>query len=144
MPVPDQAPGQRISANSQRPVTGPVPEQPEQDRSPDLELVCESGAKPGEAFALSPVRSLLGRQEPSSNFLPDIDLAGQEDGLERCTVSRLHAEIVRATQGYLVVDLGSSNGTTVNGQRLNRGEKRLLTEGDLLTIGQVALRLRVR
>ena len=122
----------------------PVPEQPAVKHFSELELVCEQGAMPGKVFSLSPVRTLIGRQDQAAGLMPDIDLASQEEGLEQCTVSRLHAEIARSARDYIVVDLGSSNGTTVNGQRLNQGERRLLAEGDLLAIGQVALRIRAR
>jgi adenylate cyclase len=53
--------------------------------------------------------------------------------------SRNHAEIFRAREGkYLVTDLGSINGTWVNGRRLSA--PRNLQEGDIVVIADVALR----
>ena len=46
--------------------------------------------------------------------------------------SRRHAEIVQEGATYLVVDLGSTNGTELNGRRITR-EK--LADGDRITIG---------
>ena len=50
------------------------------------------------------------------------------------SVSRKHAEIVRLAEGYLLRDLGSQNGTFVNGQR---SQEALLSEGDTVAIGDV-------
>jgi hypothetical protein len=48
------------------------------------------------------------------------------------TVSRRHAELVLRDGAWHVVDLGSSNGTYVNGRRVNDAEVRA---GDELTLG---------
>ena len=53
--------------------------------------------------------------------------------LNHPSVSRVHTNIERTTQGHLIRDLGSSNGTFVNGQRL-RGAVRL-QKGDVIQIG---------
>lgn len=48
-------------------------------------------------------------------------------------VSRYHAEIERRGDDFYVIDLGSSNGTTVNGEKL-KGEK-LINSGDQIVLG---------
>lgn len=48
------------------------------------------------------------------------------------TVSRKHARISRSADAYYLEDLGSMNGTYVNGEKLREGEKRLL--GDHMRI----------
>src|SRR4051812_18970558 len=48
-------------------------------------------------------------------------------------VSRYHAEIESRADGFWVIDLNSSNGTTVNGERLF-GEKPL-NDGDRIVLG---------
>jgi DNA-binding NtrC family response regulator/pSer/pThr/pTyr-binding forkhead associated (FHA) protein len=53
-------------------------------------------------------------------------------------VSRQHARLVLAPEGLLFEDLGSKNGTIVNGQRVQRT---LLRPGDELALGPVTLRL---
>lgn len=55
------------------------------------------------------------------------------------TVSRRHARIARVAEGYGIADLGSGNGTLVNGRRIT--EPRLLESGDRLQLGRVALEL---
>ncbi len=53
------------------------------------------------------------------------------------TVSRTHAEVRRQGDGFEVVDLGSRNGTRVNGYGITRQR---LADGDDLLIGAVPLR----
>lgn len=54
------------------------------------------------------------------------------------TVSRRHAELVHTAQGLTVRDLGSSNGTFVNGIRVAEMRVR---DGDVVTFGKVAFKL---
>lgn len=49
--------------------------------------------------------------------------------------SSQHAEIRPSGQGYTVTDLGSMNGTYVNGQKLERNMPRMLMPGDTIQIG---------
>jgi ABC-type multidrug transport system ATPase subunit len=65
---------------------------------------------------------------------PDNDLIVNDLG-----VSRKHAELRRTPTGrYEIVDLGSHNGTYINGARVDRKE---LTEDDLVSIGHSTFRL---
>jgi EAL domain-containing protein (putative c-di-GMP-specific phosphodiesterase class I) len=52
-------------------------------------------------------------------------------------VSSLHAELVQAGEGYVLRDLGSTNGTFVNGERT---EQRWLRPGDIIHIAEEELR----
>jgi adenylate cyclase len=54
------------------------------------------------------------------------------------TVSRRHAELVHAGDGLTVRDLGSSNGTFVNGSRISESHA---ADGDVVTFGKVAFNL---
>jgi hypothetical protein len=51
-------------------------------------------------------------------------------------VSRRHAELRRGEKGYLVVDLGSTNGTMVNGTLV---KERWLSDGDEIVVGDTRL-----
>ncbi len=54
------------------------------------------------------------------------------------TISRRHASLERAGEQVTVRDLGSSNGTFVNGQRVEAG---VLAPGDTVTFGKVSFRV---
>jgi pSer/pThr/pTyr-binding forkhead associated (FHA) protein len=51
-------------------------------------------------------------------------------------VSRFHAELRAGADGLVVVDVGSVNGTWVNGQALTRGQDHALQAGDVVQLGQ--------
>ncbi len=56
--------------------------------------------------------------------------------LAQQAVSRNHARISRDGTLFFLEDLGSSFGTQINGQKLPKGEKRLLRNGDVIAIAQ--------
>jgi signal transduction histidine kinase len=62
--------------------------------------------------------------------------AGNAVQLQDSEVSRRHAEIRPAAAGFLVADLKSSNGTFVNGRRVERAE---LAGGDQIQVGRSLL-----
>jgi len=65
---------------------------------------------------------------------PDNDIVISDLG-----VSKQHAELRRSPDGrYSITDLGSHNGTYVNGTRVSQQE---LNEGDIITLGHVTFRL---
>jgi FHA domain len=58
--------------------------------------------------------------------------------LSNCTVSRRHARLVHRDGTWILQDLESTNGTTVNAIRVGRCE---LRPGDLVTLGSERLRI---
>lgn len=65
---------------------------------------------------------------------PDVELP-----LPFPALSGLHARLTRPTDGWQIEDLGSTNGTQVNGLRLAPGEVRAVTPGAQLALGEVTL-----
>jgi pSer/pThr/pTyr-binding forkhead associated (FHA) protein len=64
---------------------------------------------------------------------------GADAILADATISRAHAAIgYEASAGFFVQDLGSTNGTLLNGERQKRGA---LSHGDTIQIGKLALRV---
>jgi pSer/pThr/pTyr-binding forkhead associated (FHA) protein len=51
---------------------------------------------------------------------------------------------VAGSRRYQLIDLGSANGTYVNGERLEPHVPRLLRQGDRLRLGRVVLEFRIR
>lgn len=56
-------------------------------------------------------------------------------------VSRNHAALIREKDQLLVRDLGSTNHTYLNGQRLSDNRKYALRDGDEVTLGKLTFRL---
>jgi ABC-type multidrug transport system ATPase subunit/ABC-type multidrug transport system permease subunit len=79
-------------------------------------------------------RIVLPGGELSIGRLPDNDVV-----IDKEAVSRHHAQILAAEGGYQIVDLGSKNGTQLNGERF-RGDSRWLSNGDTIVIGGEPLR----
>jgi pSer/pThr/pTyr-binding forkhead associated (FHA) protein len=61
--------------------------------------------------------------------------------IAEATISRTHVRIRREDGRFLVEDLGSTNGTQLNGQRVGRAE---LHDGDELRMGKLELRLEIK
>lgn len=83
----------------------------------------------GKEWPLGGDRSVIGR------------LAGSEVELQDPGASRRHAEIRRRGDEYVLVDLGSTNGTLLND---NPVKEATLSDGDRITIGRTVLEFRRR
>ena len=79
-----------------------------------------------------------GKVWESNNVLRAGRLANLEVILEDTSVSRRHAEIRRTSKGLRLRDLGSTNGTFLNGTRLGPGEWPI-HHNDILRCGNVTL-----
>jgi pSer/pThr/pTyr-binding forkhead associated (FHA) protein len=88
-------------------------------------LVSVRGPNVGARFLLDKELVTVGRHPESDIFLDDI------------TVSRRHAEFRRTESTFLVADVGSLNGTYVNGTRTEGQE---LVHGDLVQVGKFRLK----
>jgi len=79
--------------------------------------------------------NLYGKELKSYAFDQDVVRIGREPDCDICLpprgVSRLHAQIRRETDGFRITDAGSSNGTQVNGVKVNEC---LLQSGDSILI----------
>ena len=53
------------------------------------------------------------------------------------SISSKHAKLTRTPEGFTIEDLGSKNGTFVNGEKVT--EKRMLADGDLIRLGKVIM-----
>jgi serine phosphatase RsbU (regulator of sigma subunit) len=91
-------------------------------------LVTVKGPNLGQRFALERDGTLIGRQPDAAIYL------------ESLAISRQHARVACEGGSWFVEDLGSSNGTFVNGARVHA--RTPLTERDLLQIGPFVLSLR--
>jgi len=125
VPPPVEAGGTRVFESPQAvpdpqaaELTGVVPLPP----PPTPRAVLTSG---GHRFELVDGVAVVGRTK-------DCDVTLADDA----SVSRRHAEIRPDGRSFWIADLGSTNGTEVNGKRVSRLE---LRSGDRITIGQTTL-----
>ena len=96
-----------------------VPE-PEPEPEPERATVRFGGRE----HAITGERAVLGRSRECELRVADLN------------VSRRHAEIRREDGAYWIVDLGSMNGTLVNGKQV---ERRRLDDGDRITLGSTEI-----
>ena len=82
---------------------------------------------------------VIGRAFPGASNNPDIDLSefeAQPNG-----VSRRHLKLIKEDGMLKAVDLGSTNGTYLNGIQLQPDRPRIVRLGDLLCLGRLVLKL---
>jgi predicted component of type VI protein secretion system len=92
-----------------------------------LVVVRSTSLEPGHAFETGPVAVTIGRSGENTAVLAGDDFA-----------SARHARVESQRDGVWILDLGSTNGTWVNGERMD-GRHRL-RPGDVVRIGQTELR----
>jgi pSer/pThr/pTyr-binding forkhead associated (FHA) protein len=88
-------------------------------------LVMRSGPNPGKAFDLSADTISIGRESTNDIVIQDSE------------ISRNHARITRRGAGFLLEDLGSTNGTFINRQQVS--SPRALVPGDEVGFGENVL-----
>ncbi len=92
-----------------------------------VELRILKGSRAGESFALEDGHTVVfGRGSEATHRIQDP------------SISRRHCQICNTTSGLIISDLGSSNGTFVNSQRVTSA---LLNLGDCVMIGQNEIRI---
>ena len=79
----------------------------------------------GKTWRIATDSTVIGRDEAHADLV-----------LEDSNVSRRHAELTRTASGWHIADLGSTNGTRVNGMRVPEQD---LKSGDAVTMGLVTL-----
>lgn len=84
----------------------------------------------------------LGRISEGQPVMPDIDLAPYRAYANG--VSRLHAVIKRDASHVMLMDLGSANGTFVNGKRLKPNVEQNLNNGDVVALGKLKIQILLR
>ncbi len=89
---------------------------------PTFKLTLLQGPTPGQVYELIQTSFTIGRD------------ANNAIVIQGTGVSRNHAELTRQGNSYIIQDLGSSNGTFVNGQRV--AGPHVLKSGDQIKLGQ--------
>jgi hypothetical protein len=121
-PPPVQQPAHTMVYRPAAPDPAPEP-QPEPEPEPARPVATLSFD--GRDIPVTGDRVLLGRSRECDIRLVDTN------------VSRRHAEVRHEDDAYWIVDLGSTNGTELNGRRVERSK---LSDGDRITLGATDLR----
>jgi predicted component of type VI protein secretion system len=87
-----------------------------------FQLIMRSGPTPGAAFTLEGDQITIGRDSVNEIVINDAE------------ISRRHARLTFQGGKYVLEDLGSTNGTFVNGQRL--AGPRVLKAGEVVSFGE--------
>lgn len=123
-------------ATSMTPEVPPPPDEPGEavGRGPERLVDRERGLE----YALSAAtETLIGRRDPVTGINPEIDLTASDT--QRST-SRRHAKILRdESEFFLCEEIGTMNGTFVNGERIETGVPVEIEPGDELQFGLVKL-----
>ena len=88
----------------------------------NFRLVLRAGPTPGKAFPLDKDEMFIGREATNEIVINDPE------------VSRKHARLFVQGGNMILEDLGSTNGTSVNGQRLTGPY--VLRPGEIITLGE--------
>lgn len=106
---------------------------------PPANLVAEA---PRPSAALTLVRSDTGRRHPLTGGVVTIGRSKDRDiTIDDNRVSRSHAHVEVRDRTVVIVDEGSSNGTTVGSTELTAQEEHRVRAGDVITVGPVQLRV---
>jgi hypothetical protein len=102
-------------------------------REPEPEAVAAEPEQPPEVEREVVTLTVDGRVHPVTSRRVVLGRSRECDiRLDDGNVSRRHAELVQEGATYWLVDLGSTNGTQLNGERVERGK---LADGDRITLG---------
>jgi len=81
----------------------------------------------------------LGRVSEGQPIMPDIDLSPYQ--AHTSGVSRMHAIVKRDGTRIVIMDLGSANGTYINGRRLAPNVEQHIKHGDVVALGKLKMQL---
>lgn len=81
----------------------------------------------------------LGRISDGQPIMPDIDLSPYHAYANG--VSRLHAVVKRNMEKIILMDLGSSNGSYLNGKRVQPNVEQSLHHGDVVMFGKLKIQI---
>lgn len=89
---------------------------------PTYQLMMRSGVKAGKSYPVDQEETLIGRDLANDIAVPDPE------------VSRRHARFLMREDSVFIEDLGSTNGTFLNGERISTTQQ--LRLGDIVTLGE--------
>ncbi len=93
------------------------------------------------AFPISKETNLIGRNDPARGIIPEIDLSSYDSSGK---VSRRHAILHFDGKQFFIEDLGSANGSMLDGAMLPAQQRKLLNSGAQIYIGDTAFEFSIK
>jgi len=111
-------------------------------RSVQAEAIAFFVSKPtGNVFPVFKSDSLIGRYDSVTGMSPEVDLSNEDQSRN---ISRRHARLVlKDGKPYIAEEIGTMNGTFLNGQKLATGVLTPIKDGDELTLCRLSLTFKV-
>jgi len=121
----------------EQPVGEPKPAAPQQVEA----LAYFVSKASGNVFPVFKADSLIGRYDSVTGQSPEVDLTNEDSARN---ISRRHARlVVKDGKHFVAEEIGTMNGTFLNGQKLTTGVLTPIADGDDLTLCRLALTYRL-
>ena len=98
----------------------------------------------GQAYTMQGDEANVGRSDAAQNWHPELDVIPYGGGAPDLGVSRHQARLVRQNGDFAVVDVGSTNGTYVNGHAVPYNQPTPLHDGDTLSFGALNTHISIK
>ncbi|MBX3020835.1 MAG: FHA domain-containing protein [Bdellovibrionales bacterium] len=136
----------RIGTNAPTPAEGPAPQAVDNTAPrPNNEATVAGASKLVPYFRISYPNTA---DDEVLKLEGDLWVAGRESDSEipinSPHISRKHFEIARTPEGFFITDLGSSNGTKVNGNKIPSHEPTRLESGDEIRVMNIDMTFEIR
>jgi len=122
---------------------GPLPEAPAKEKAPTTGTVQAEAlayfvsTHTGNVFPVFKSDALIGRYDSVTGMSPEIDLTNEDQSRN---ISRRHARlVVKDGKHFIAEEIGTMNGTFLNGQKLPNGVLTPIKDGDEVTLCRLSI-----
>lgn len=98
----------------------------------------------GQTYTMQDDVVNIGRADVAQNWHPELDVIPYGGGAPDLGVSRHQARLERQDSGFVVVDMGSTNGTYLNGHAAPYNQPVHLNDGDTLSFGALNTQVSIK
>lgn len=120
--------------------TAPAPQQSAPAGAATLTILFPSG----QAYTMQGDSADVGRADVAQNWHPELDVIPYGGGAPDLGVSRHQGRLLRQDDGFAIVDVGSTNGTYVNGRAVPYNQAVQLHDGDTLSFGALNTKITIK
>ncbi len=137
---PDAAPAAPDQAAQDAAATAAPPAQAAPAAAGTLTLTFPSG----QVFTMQGDAIDVGRADVAQNWHPELDVIPFGGGAPDLGVSRHQARILRQDGAFVVIDVGSTNGTYINGRAAPYNQPAELHDGETLSFGALNTQVAIK